>query len=82
MELNTYKSESSVYPQVVQIEKVRKNINTGQKVGDPSYEDVTLATSNDYLNLVSKISEENRDSLRISEELGFEDYIERRLVKL
>lgn len=82
MELNTYKSESSVYPQVVQIEKVRKNINTGQKVGDPSYEDVTLATSNDYLNLVSKISEENRDSLRVAKELGFEDYTERRLVKL
>lgn len=82
MELNTYKSESSVYPQVVQIKKVKKNIDTGQEVGDASYEDVTLATSNDYLNLVSKISEENRDSLRVAKELGFEDYTERMLVKL
>lgn len=82
MELNTYKSESSVYPQVVQIKKVKKNIDTGQEVGDPSFEDITLASSNDYLNLVSKISEENRDSLRVAKELGFEDYTERMLVKL
>lgn len=82
MELNTYKSESSVYPQVVQIKKVKKNIDTGQEVGDPSFEDITLASSNDYLNLVSKISEENRDSLKVAKELGFEDYTERMLVKL
>ena len=82
MELNTYKSESSVYPQVVQIKRVKKNLNTHQEVGEPLYDEVTLATLNDYLNLVSKIAEENRESLRISEELGFEDYTERMLVKL
>jgi len=81
MELNTYKSQDSVYPQEIQIKKMKKRVDTGQEI-EVSYENVTLATPNDYLNLVAKVSEENRDSLRVTEELGFEYYTERILVKL
>ena len=81
MELNTYKSQDSVYPQEIQIKKMKKRVDTGQEI-EASYENVTLATPNDYFNLVAKVSEENRDSLRVTEELGFEYYTERILVKL
>lgn len=81
MELNTYKSQDSVYPQEIQIKKMKKRVDTGQEI-EVSYENVTLATPNDYFNLVAKVSEENRDSLRVTEELGFEYYTERILVKL
>lgn len=82
MELVQHKTQD-LWPQRFTLRKVFYEVESDKPASkDPEDEEITIASSEDFLNMTAKIASENAESLRVSKDMGYPYYTIRTLIKL